>query len=361
MKKDILFFGLHRPNRSPSQRYRIEQFLPYLDQRKVSYDYDFLLNEKRDALFYSPGKLFGKAYILFYSLLKLTYIAFFKASSYKQVFVQREAFMLGTAFFEKQISKRTRLIFDFDDSIWMQNVSQANKRLSFLKNAAKTSEIIACADLNIVGNTFLLDYAKQYSEKNLIIPTCVDTEEYKRTSELKEKNDGKVCIGWSGSLTTIEHFKLAYPYIKMLKKKFGERIYFKVLGDANFSDKELDIRGVQWTRETEINELEEFDIGIMPLPEDEWSKGKCGLKGLVYMAMEIPAVMQNHGANKDILQNGKEGFLCSDKQEWVDCISELIENADLRIKLGQAGRKRILESYSIESQKDKFLVCLGML
>lgn len=352
-KSKILFFGLHRPNRSPSQRYRIEQFLPYVKEKDITYSYDYLLNENRDKAFYTPGNYLYKIWIVVFSIFKLTKITFFEAKKYKYIFIQREAFMLGTAFFEKQIAKRSMLIFDFDDAIWMQNVSEANKKLAFLKNAEKTSEIIKVADKVVVGNQFLADYALQFNSNVTIIPTCIDTEEYKPNEKKKKKE--KVCIGWSGSQTTIEHFKLIEPVLFQLKQKYQERIYFKVIGDENYINEALGIKGIKWNRKTEIQELEEIDIGIMPLPHDEWTKGKCGLKGLVYMSMEIPAVMENVGVNGQIIQNGENGYIASNKAEWLNTLSVLIENKELRDKLGMVSRKFIQSNYSVDKYKNRFL------
>lgn len=352
-QKTVLFFGLHRPNRSPSQRYRIEQFLPFLEEKGISYDYQFLLNEKRDKAFYTPKNYIAKLFIVLYSVFKLFQVTFFQAKNYKYIFVQREAFMLGTAFFEKQMAKRSQLIFDFDDAIWMQNVSEANKKLAFLKNAAKTSEIIAVAETVVVGNQFLADYALQFNKNVIVIPTCIDTDEYQKQNEKIEKE--KVCIGWSGSQTTIEHFKLMEPVLKQLKEKYDNKIFFKVIGDENYINEEIGIKGIKWGRDTEIKELEAIDIGIMPLPNDEWTKGKCGLKGLVYMSMEIPTVMQNVGVNSEIVQNGENGFLVLNEKEWVKTLSILIGDAQLRREIGEKGRKTVLDKYSINKWKNNFL------
>ena len=354
-KKDILFLGLHRPNRSPSQRYRIEQFLPALEKNKRTFEYEYLLSEAMDKKFYAPGAFFSKGIIVLKSVLKLLAISFIRARKFEYVFVQREAFMLGTAFFEKAIAKRSKLIFDFDDSIWLANVSEANKKLAFLKNPNKIKQIIQAAHVNIVGNHFLQEYAKQFSEAVELIPTCIDTNDYSRSSPLRPKIDNTVCIGWSGSQTTIEHFKLAIPILEAIKKKYGNRIYFKVIGDASYQHKELEINGIEWTKETEIKELEEIDIGIMPLPNGEWSKGKCGLKGLVYMSMEIPSVLAAVGVNKEIIFDQENGLLCTTDESWVKKLSLLIENKELRQKLGEAGRKTVVKGYSIHANKNHFL------
>jgi glycosyltransferase involved in cell wall biosynthesis len=354
-KKDILFLGLHRPKRSPSQRYRLEQFLPFLKENGITYDYQFLLTEEMDKSFYAVGHYFSKALIVFKSTLMLLKITFLEAQKYKTIFVQREAFMLGTAYFEKQMAKRARLVFDFDDSIWMANVSSANARLAFLKNANKTSEIIKVADCNIVGNDFLANYARQFSNKVYLIPTCVDTIEYSRSTPIQVKKDARVCIGWSGSQTTIEHFKLLVPILERVKEKYKNKVYFKVVGDSSYQNKELHIIGVKWTKEGEINELEEIDIGVMPLPKDEWSKGKCGLKALVYMSMEIPAIVENHGVNSKIISNGVDGFLCNNEEDWILKLSNLIEDEQLRKQIGLQGRKSVLEKYSVIANEQKFL------
>lgn len=357
-KKDILFIGLHRPNRSPSQRYRIEQFLPYLDKKEVSYDYAFLLDQKMDKIFYSPKAYIGKAWIVLQSFFKLFYITFFISKNYKTIFVQREAFMLGTAFFEKQMAKRAYLVFDFDDSIWMQNVSQANRKLAFLKNADKTKEIIQQANLVIVGNQYLKDYALRFNKNVEIIPTCIDTNEYSPSRTKGKTKTDAICIGWSGSQTTIEHFKLLLPVLLKLKELYQEKVYFKVMGDSSYENDQLGIKGIAWNRITEIQELNEIDIGVMPLPQDEWSKGKCGLKALVYMSMEIPAVIENHGVNGEIVSQNENGILCGNEKEWMSSLSRLIENELLRKEIGLKGRKRVLDTYSILANQELFLKLL---
>jgi glycosyltransferase involved in cell wall biosynthesis len=354
-KKDILFLGLHRPNRSPSQRYRIEQFLPYLKKENITFSYEYLLNETMDAHFYSKGAVFSKIWIVILSFIKLIRIAFFTSKQFSIVFVQREAFMLGTSFFEKQIAKNAILFFDFDDSIWLSNVSEANKKWSFLKNPNKTKEIIQASSEVIVGNNYLANYAWQFTKKVNVIPTCVDQNEYKRSHALSKKEHNRVCIGWSGSQTTIEHFKLALPMLEKLKNKYGNKIYFKVMGDGTFYYEPLNIQGITWNKNTEIEVLEEFDIGIMPLPQDEWSKGKCGLKALVYLSMGIPAVIEDFGANQEIIQNAENGYLASGLEDWVDKLSVLIDNFEHRVEIGEKGHQSYLKSYSIQAHQKGFI------
>jgi glycosyltransferase involved in cell wall biosynthesis len=186
-----------------------------------------------------------------------------------------------------------------------------------------------------------------------VIPTTIDTDYHLRKTAYADNE--RICIGWTGSLTTIKHFKLAEDILLKLKDKYGDKIYFKVIGEGNYYNEKLGIRGVRWNRFTEIDELEKIDIGIMPLENDEWSKGKCGFKGLQYMALEIPAVLANVGVNNEIIVHGENGFIANSDEEWVELLSRLIESYELRRKLGLAGRKTIEERFSVKSQEEKYL------
>lgn len=354
--KKVLFLTIHRPNRSPSQRFRFEQYIPYLKEQGVECNHSYLLNEKDDIIFYSKGNLLKKFLIVFKSFIKR--IKELKTiNQYDIIFIQRECFMLGTSYFERKIAQRKKhIVFDFDDSIWLQNVSEANKTFVWLKNPKKTAQIITFAKTVIAGNQYLADYALKFNENVTIIPTTINTKKYKK---IKVPKSNKIVIGWSGSITTIQHFEYAIYFLIKLKNKFGAQIEFKVIGDANYVNEELSIKGLPWNKQTEIEDLSTFDIGIMPLPDDEWAKGKCGLKGLQYMALEIPTIMSPVGVNTEIIQDGVNGFLASTEEEWLSKLGLLIQSEELRKKLGKAGRQTIIERYSIEANKDKYLALLS--
>ncbi len=345
----ILFLVAHRPNRSPSQRFRFEQYLDFLQNEGFEYKFSYLLSAWDDKYFYSKGNFLLKAFIVLKSIFK-RFNDIRVASNYDVAFVQREAFMLGTTFFERQIGKRTKLIFDFDDSIWKMDVSKGNERLKWLKNPNKTKELISISDLVFAGNDYLKEFALQFNQNVVIIPTTIDTEEYRPNKKPKDK----ICIGWSGSKTTIKHFETALPFLKQLKQKYGDNIYIKVIGD-HYSDAELSISGSPWKKDTELEDLNEFDIGIMPLPDDEWTKGKCGLKGLQYMALEIPTIMSPVGVNSEIIEDGKNGFLADKENEWAEKVSLLIESSEIRKEIGKAGRETVMERYSVHSKKENYL------
>ncbi|HEU4575141.1 MAG TPA: glycosyltransferase family 4 protein [Chitinophagaceae bacterium] len=349
--RNVLILCLHRPNRSPSQRYRFEEYLPYLEQHGYVFEFSYLLNEQDDRIFYQPGHYFQKFCIVAKSTWKRL-LNVFRARRYDLAFVQREAYMLGTSFFERAIAARIPLIYDFDDAIWMPVVSEGNKKLAFLKNAAKTAELVRCAALVFAGNAYLAAYAKQYNPNVVIIPTTLDTVKHKLVNKSPTE---RVCIGWSGSFSTVPHFELAIPALEILQKQYGEKVYFKVIGDSRYVNNQLGIQGIAWSAERELEELAEIDIGIMPLPDDEWSKGKCGFKGLLYMSLGIPAVLSPVGVNTTIITHGENGFLAGSTGEWVDVLSMLVENASLRKSIGLQGRKTVEEKYSVEAWQAKYL------
>lgn len=351
--KKVLIICLHRPNRSPGQRFRFEQYLSYLGQHGYDCQLSYLLNEKDDKAFYSKGNYFKKVFIYLKTLMKRTG-DWSRMNRYDIIFIFRDALMTGSTFFEKRFAKsKAKLIFDFDDAIWLQNVSEANKKLSFLKDAGKTGTIIGLSDMIFAGNQYLSDYASAFNKNIVIVPTTIDTEIY--TPRAKSGNSETICIGWSGSFSTIQHFSLAIPALKRVKDKFGNKVKFKIIGDATYYCKELETQGVAWKAATEIEDLSEIDIGIMPLSDDEWAKGKCGLKGLQYMALGIPTLMSPVGVNTEIIQQDVNGYLPVTEDEWVDTLSKLVENKESRTRIGNEGRKTVVDRYSVDAWKGKYL------
>lgn len=346
----VLFVAMHRLNRSPSQRFRFEQYLSILKNEGIEFELSYLIREEDDRFLYSKGNYLKKLQIFLRSIVRRV-SEVFNASKFDYIFVQREAFMTGTTIFERWFAKRSKLIFDFDDSLWLSDDSTANKKLMWLKNPDKTSKIIKASALVVAGNQYLHDYAAKFNSNTTIIPTTIDTALYIPGN----KRQKEIVIGWSGSFSTIKHFEESVEALEAIKKKYGNKISIQAIGDENYMNEKLRITGQPWKLETEIEDLNNFDIGIMPLPDESWSRGKCGLKGLQYMALEIPTIMSPVGVNTEIIQDGENGFLASTTEEWVEKLSLLIEDPELRERLGKAGRKTVEERYSVEANKHLYL------
>lgn len=360
MKKEplkILFIGPHRPNRNPSQRFRMEQYFPYLAAQRFAFDYSWFIDEGDDRIMYSRGNTVGK-FFLFMKAIVTRLGDVLKANRYDFIFVQREAFMTGSVFFEKRFSKsKAKLVFDFDDAIWLPDTSSANEKLAWLKRPSKTNDIIAISDLVIAGNPYLANHARAFNKNVVMIPTVVDTSVYKPMP----KNHAAVCIGWTGSSSTLRHFQILIPVLKQLKEHYGNAVRFCAISDKNDKLKEEWIEHIGWEINTEVALLHEFDIGIMPLPDDDWSKGKCGLKVIQYLSLGFPAVASPVGINPQLVLPAKNGYLASTDQEWFDALSKLIESPALRDQYGKSGRLLIEENYSVASQLPRLLSSLRAL
>ncbi len=352
-QKKIFFVAAHRPDRSPSQRYRFEQYFSILQANGYSYKLAYLINQEDDIRFYGAYSPILKLLLLLkFFLIRLAHV--WQSRRYDFIFIQREAYFIGGPFFERLFKIWGKpLIFDFDDAIWLPNVSQENAKWGFLKYPQKTSKIIALSDRIVCGNAYLEGYARQYNSSTVLIPSTVDLDYYQIDRTLREPE--VVCIGWSGSGTTVPYFDDIAPALVRLKEEFGSKIKFIVYGDPNYTNEALEIKGIRWSPDTEVAVINRFDIGIMPIPDTEWAKGKCSMKGLQYMALGIATVMSGVGTNKVVIQNGENGFLCNSLEDWYRTLKALIENASLREQLGASGRKTVEDSYSTQSQEKAFI------
>jgi glycosyltransferase involved in cell wall biosynthesis len=351
-RRRILVAAVHPPGRAPSQRFRIEQYVDYLAENGFDTDFAPLFRESDYATVYGSGGAARKAAIALRGVARRA-ADVARLRRYDIVFVQREAIQLGTAAFERIAARSgAKLVFDFDDAIWLPNVSDANQRLAWLKRPQKTEKLVEIADLVLAGNQYLADYASRFSDHIEIVPTTIDTDLYQPPAKAAADS---VCIGWTGSITTIQHFGRVIPVLRRLREKYGDAIRFKVIGDPAYRVDELGIQGLPWRAATEVEDLSDVDIGIMPLPDDEWAKGKCGLKGLQYMALEIATVMSPVGVNEAIIDPGRNGFLAGSDDEWFGRLSELIDSGDLRARLGEAARKTVIERYSVQSQRGRYV------
>ena len=351
--KKILFLTPYPLNSAPSQRFRFEQYLPFFKKEGISYKVVSFLDKKTWAIFYKKGYTLQKVIGILKGIINRHLVVFY-LHNYDKVFIHREACLVGPAYFEWLYAKvfQKIIIYDFDDAIWIKDVSEVNKKLSWLKSPNKTAKIISYASTIIAGNTYLANYALQFNKNVQVIPTTIDVGYHSKKNNITSIE--KIRIGWTGTITTNNHLQLIFPVLAEIKKKYPQ-VELVMISNAPIIDSSIETNYLKWDRETEINDLSTFDIGIMPLPNDEWAKGKCGFKGLQYMALEIPTVMSPVGVNTEIIQDGVNGFLAKNEQDWIEKLSILIESKELREKIGKEGRKTVVEMYSINAQQEEFV------
>jgi glycosyltransferase involved in cell wall biosynthesis len=331
---------------SPSQRYRFEQWDPLLRERGVEITYAPFEDEELHALLYKPGMMAKKLALVTRNLgRRLSLVS--KVRDYDLVYILREAALLGPPVFEKLIhQRRVPIVFDFDDAIFVSYRSPSNGYLSYLKFASKTKTICRIASHVMVGNPYLAEYARQVNNRVTVIPTTIDTEKYKVSPA--RNSSGPPVIGWTGSHSTVQHLDTLRGALKKLAERESFRL--RVIGTPAYECPPIDVEAMAWRADTELKDLSGIDIGVMPLPDDKWSKGKCGLKALQFMALGIPTVCSPVGVNTDIIQDDQNGFMAGTEDEWVDKLSRLLRSHELRQRLGQAGRATIEQKYSAITQ-----------
>ena len=234
--KKVLLILPHRIDRSPGQRFRIEQYLKFLEQNGYEFTVSNIISKEDDKIFYNAGHYFSKFRIFFNSFLhRLKDVK--RANDFDIIFIYREAIMLGNTYIERKVSKsKAKIIFEFDDSIWLNDVSDGNKNLKWLKRPSKTKTICKYSDTIFAGNAYLANFAAKYNSNVKIIPTTIDTDYH--LSKNKKSSD-KICIGWTGTSTTLKHLEFALPVLKKIKAKYGDKIIFKVIVNVPYEIENL--------------------------------------------------------------------------------------------------------------------------
>lgn len=333
-----------------SNRYRVGQYLPYLKAKEISYDVRPFVFDEFYKILYLKGRCFKKI-IYFLRALLFRIIDIFRLYKYDVVFIHREACPFGPPIFEWFIYALGKpIIYDFDDAIFLPNYNPINRFYRFLKFPSKTQKIIKMSSCVIVANGFLQEYACKFNSRVYIIPTAVNTERF----GVVEKSSDKIVIGWIGSPTTEPYLKLVCNAMQILSQKYS--FIFKIVGAGNkIFIPNVEIENYEWQLEKEISDFKSIDIGIYPLPDTTWARGKAGFKAIQFMAVGVPVVASPVGMTEELIQDGVNGFLASSDEDWVKKISMLIENLLLRKKMGLAGRRTIEEGFSVKVNAPKYL------
>ena len=332
---------------APGQRFRIEQWEPQLRPLGIDVDFQPFEDDELHSILYKPGstsrkvRLTGEGVVRRLRLLR-------RVTDYDLIYLYREAALLGPPLLEYWLGRSgPPMIFDFDDAIFVPIKTSTSGHLSILKFApAKTRTACRMSAHVMVGNRFLAEFAERYNKSVTVIPTTIDTDKYR--ADAPRAPDALPVIGWSGSHSTVAHLDVARSILRRLHSE--ERFRLKVIGTASYEIPGLEVEALAWSATDEVSDLRQIDIGIMPLPDDSWSRGKCGLKALQYMALGIPAVCSPVGVNAEIIQDGRNGFLASTDDEWIERLTKLLRSPDLRRRVGAAGRATVEQTYSAEAQ-----------
>ena len=327
---------------SPGQRYRIEQWEPFLRQNGVEITYVPFESDELHALLYKSGNM-GKKLRLVAESISRRFSNIRSIRNYDVVYVFREAALLGPPFFERWIGRSgVPMVFDFDDAVFVSYRSPSNGYLSYLKFASKTRTICRLSAHVMAGNPYLADYARQVNGNVTVVPTTIDTEKYRVKKRVHEPD--VPTIGWTGSFSTVQHLDTLRPALEKLARQ--TRFRLRVIGTPTYRLDNVEVEAMPWRSATELQDLNDIDVGVMPLPDDSWSRGKCGLKALQFMALGIPTVCSAVGVNTEIIRDGENGFIADSEDEWVEKLTRLLNSSEFREELGRAGRSTVETRYS---------------
>ncbi len=352
MSKKIYFIVPYPHQEAPSQRFRFEQYFDFLEANDFDVEIYPFINQSTWKTLYGEGKIFKKAWGILMSFVR-RFGLLFKLQSADFIFIHREAAHIGPPIFEWIIAKvlRRKYVYDFDDAIWLPNYSESNAKFHRLKAYWKVRYCMKWASQITAGNAYLADYARQFNPNVQIVPTTIDTVNHHNIMTNHQSHE--LTIGWTGTHTTMHYLDELVPVLKRLEQKYT--FTFLVISNQSNDYDLKSLKFVKWNKATEIEDLAKINIGVMPLKKDIWSEGKCGFKGLQYMALEIPTIMSPVGVNSTIVQNGISGFLVETQEEWYEVLEKLILDRSLRIQIGKAGKRRIDEAYSVLANQEKYL------
>ncbi|QCR24770.1 glycosyltransferase [Pontibacter sp. SGAir0037] len=349
--KKVLIVAPYPLGCAPSQRFRFEQYLPDMEAAGLAYKFQPFWSRKAWLMLYRKGYLGQKLFFLLLGFTKRLWLLT-QLPGFYYVLIHREATPVGPPWFEWVAAKlfRKKVIFDFDDAIWLPYTSAENKVASRLKWSSKTNQLCKWSYKVSCGNSYLQAYALQVNRRSVVLPTTIDMN-YHRKPE-RQKN-ARTVIGWTGSHSTLPYLNMLEPVLQRLEQNY--KFDFVVIADKA---PVLDLKSLVylvWQKDTEIQDLSRFDIGVMPLPDTEWAKGKCAFKALQYMALGIPAVVSAVGENQIAVPNGVAGYTCATLEEWYRALEKLLLQETLRARLGKAGREWVQENYSKQVYLNHFL------
>jgi len=333
---EILFLPRYGP-RGASSRYRIWQYVPLFQRAGHHIEVRALLDDGYLAELYITGRRQWRWLISGYARRLLDS---FQVGRFDAVVCEQEILPFLPNFIDLYFERlSSRFIVDYDDG--------AHAKYSHLPLfQQRIPRIMTAAETVVVGNTYLAKYARQFAHNVYVIPTVVNLSFYRDRTETPILDT--VRVGWIGTPVTANLLKPLIPLMTRLQSDHP-RLKFRFIGaEPSPSWDGLQAELLPWSEQTEAQSLLGCDIGIMPLPDTEFTRGKCGLKLIQYMASGLPVVASPVGVNSEIVEDGKNGYLAASLDEWFEKLDKLIRDPDLRIRFGREGRAKVQARYTLE-------------
>jgi glycosyltransferase involved in cell wall biosynthesis len=329
-----------------SSRLRTLQYLALLEKKGIDVSSHALISDKALLLRYKLG-CYSPVSLIFFYIKRIKTLIFKK--SFDLVWIEKEAFPWFPVWIELLLLRGKPFILDYDDATFHNYDQNSNKILRYFFHD-RLDRLMAKSSLVVCGNLYLQKRALTSGASNtVILPTVVNLDKY----PVKEYIDFTLIdyvnyqckIVWIGSPSTQHYLELIKGPLQVLSRKYN--FILRVIGSDELKISSVNIEIIPWTEEAESKLIRDCDIGIMPLLNTSWEKGKCGYKLIQYMASGLPVVASPIGVNQDIICHGKNGFLANNENEWVASLDNLLGNSGLRSEMGLCGRQDVVEKYSL--------------
>ena len=354
--KRILAIATHG-EAGPSTRFRVLQWEPYLRQWGCSLSLRAFFSAKMTVAFYQPGRPVAKALeIITGSARRLATLASLSKEA-DIVLVHREIFPLGQRPLWKALERFPRpILYDYDDAMFLPQRA-GRGMLGWMERVETPQAVMRLCEVVLAGNQFLADYASQYARRVVVLPTCIDTTRF--VPRPRHGDRQKPVVGWIGSYTAAKYLHSLVGVLRAVARKVPFHLY--VVGCDPLPPIEgVTVEQVEWKLGREVEDFQRCDVGLYPLWDDAWAKGKCAFKAIQSMACGVPVVASSIGVNRELIEDGVNGFLASTEEEWGDALCRVLVDASLRDRLGRAGRHTIETRYALPVHADTLRTALRL-
>lgn len=352
-RKKILILCPSPKGTAAAQRLKYEQYLPLLENEGYSFTISNFQTPRLWTIIHKPGKIFEKMFWFGIGYIKRSW-DLIRAPFYDAVFVTIWATPIGPPLYENLLRiVQPRIIYDLDDMMFMKKFDHIKQNFfQRLKGGKKPLTLLKYARYVIVCTPKLEEIALERNiyKQVVDISSTFNTDRFVPVTAYQKHE--VTTIGWTGTHSTIPFLEMLQPVLAQVSKT--RKIKLLVIANREYQMKDVETEYISWKEETEVEDLHRIEIGLYPIPANKWSLGKSSLKALTYMSLGIPVVATAYGTNFRIMENGVQGFLAQDDQEWVDRIVQLIDDVELRKRMGAAGRKTVVDLFSIKANFPKY-------
>jgi glycosyltransferase involved in cell wall biosynthesis len=339
------------PIEGASSRYCIYQFIPHIEANGIRCDVSPFMDASLFQLSMQKGRPFRKTGKSLLALLRRTFTVL-TCRRYDLIFIHRELVPAMPPLLEWLLSVSGKpVVFIYDDALFFHKQNEFSPLVSLLKNPNKINKIFGMVDVVIGTNPYLAEFAGQYCESSVFLEIPEDLTHFPARQYASPPD--KPVIGWLGSPSTEKYLHLLDAIFRELSEQYDFTL--KIIGGGQYQSSHFEVVHERWSLETENAQLHTFDIGIMPLPDEEWSQGKSGGKARTYMAAGIPAVCSRIGYNNQLIKHRSTGYLVESQDEWFDSLSELLDDPAQRQLIGNNARNYLEEHLNLPGQADRLL------